>query len=229
MQPQVNWATISRPVGPSVNSVIPVFRFARPNASIEAAELSGMAARRMRHHDAANRPERPPLAAVRLSLGGGARRDGDRGSPGVSHWATAAETDQCGGTTLALAIECLAIAAVGHRALSARRAVFPVGYLLLRVERLRRRDVSRPLQRPYRGAQLGVGTLRCGTLDRSRRCQPEFRPAVGAGPVARAVHWSCCGRGGGCLPPGDGEAPPRAQSPKAETAIRPETARVPPS
>ena len=82
MQPQVNWATISRPVGPSVNSVIPVFRFARPNASIEAAELSGMAARRMRHHDAANRPERPPLAAVRLSLGGGAWRDGGRGAPG---------------------------------------------------------------------------------------------------------------------------------------------------
>jgi hypothetical protein len=41
-----------------------------------------MAARRMRHHDAANRPERRPLAAVRSSLGGGARRDGDRGSPG---------------------------------------------------------------------------------------------------------------------------------------------------
>src|ERR1700730_8357446 len=50
------------------------------------------------------------------------------GEPWVSHWAAAAETDQCGGTTLALATECLAIAAVGHRALSARRAVFPVGY-----------------------------------------------------------------------------------------------------
>jgi hypothetical protein len=42
-----------------------------------------MAARRMRHHDAANRPERRPLAAVRSSLGGGARRDGGWGALGI--------------------------------------------------------------------------------------------------------------------------------------------------
>src|SRR6516165_2017230 len=33
---------------PSVSSVVPVFALARTNASIEAAELSGMTARRMR-------------------------------------------------------------------------------------------------------------------------------------------------------------------------------------
>jgi hypothetical protein len=76
--------SVGRPfLGPSVSSVVPVFTFARTNASIEAAELSGMAARRMRHHDAANRPERRPLAAVHSSLGSGARRDGGWGALGI--------------------------------------------------------------------------------------------------------------------------------------------------
>jgi hypothetical protein len=102
----------------------------RPHSTrdVNASARSLMAARRMRHHDAANRPERRPLAAVHFES---RRRRPARwglGSPGYRHWAAAAETDQCGRTTLALATECLAIAAVRHRALSARRAVFPVGY-----------------------------------------------------------------------------------------------------
>jgi hypothetical protein len=100
-------------------------------AAVTATRVGGTLsarARRMRHHDAANRPERRPLAAVHFES---RRRRPARwglGSPGYRHWAAAAETDQCGRTTLALATECLAIAAVRHRALSARRAVFPVGY-----------------------------------------------------------------------------------------------------
>ena len=59
--------SVGRPfLGPSVSSVVPVFTFARTNGSIEAAELSGMAARRMRHHDPANRPERRSVGSGSL-------------------------------------------------------------------------------------------------------------------------------------------------------------------
>src|SRR6266567_2695401 len=47
---------------PSVSSVAPGFTLARTNASIEAAELSGMAARRMR-------PDRVSRYFARLRLG----------------------------------------------------------------------------------------------------------------------------------------------------------------
>src|SRR6267154_3206299 len=47
---------------PSVSSVVPGFTLARTNASIEAAELSGMAARRMR-------PDRVSRYFARFRLG----------------------------------------------------------------------------------------------------------------------------------------------------------------
>src|SRR5215468_9256760 len=47
---------------PSVSSVVPVFTLARTNASIEAAELSGIAARRMR-------PDRVSRYFARFRLG----------------------------------------------------------------------------------------------------------------------------------------------------------------
>src|SRR5438105_9274009 len=47
---------------PSVSSVVPVFTLARTNTSIEAAELSGMAARRMR-------PDRVSRYFARFRLG----------------------------------------------------------------------------------------------------------------------------------------------------------------
>ena len=72
-----------------------------------------------------NRPERRSVGSGSLEVSAAAPGAmGVRGSPGYRTGLPLPGRINGGGTTLALATECLAIAAVGHKALSARRTVF---------------------------------------------------------------------------------------------------------